>query len=236
MLVTRGLIGFALVVRSPVRLEQDGVDLLEVNGLGAVARSSRCGNFGGDGGDLSQGEMDVLRKDLLGLLSSGGEPGGLGEQIEGSGIALGGLGQQVDGGGLEDVAIQAGPAEVPAEVAGEQLAWQRGELVGGADAREQGALDREAKAAQEVLVTEEHESKGVAPGCAETEEEADFLQGRGGIVLGVVEDVCQTSMRSRLTGSKRSSTVRARRARSTSRRRLPRVTVPSLRTTRSARV
>jgi hypothetical protein len=58
---------------------------------------------------------------------------------------------------------------------------------GGADAREQGSLDREAQGAQEVFVAEQDQGEGAAGAPSQAQEQADFLQGGSGVVLGVVE-------------------------------------------------
>ncbi|NJL18818.1 MAG: hypothetical protein HC901_00375 [Bdellovibrionaceae bacterium] len=45
----------------------------------------------------------MFGKDGEGGGACGGEPGGLGEEIEGAGIAVAGFGEEVEGGGGEDV-------------------------------------------------------------------------------------------------------------------------------------
>ncbi len=47
------------------------------------------------------------------MSASGDEPGGLGEEVEGSGDGIGGFGEQVDRSVGEDIAIEAGLADVP---------------------------------------------------------------------------------------------------------------------------
>ena len=123
---------------------------------------SGVGDVGGGGGDLAQGAMDVGGQDLGGGFARGGEPCGLGEEVECSGVSLAGLGEQVDGGGIEDVALQAGATDLPVEVCGDLVAFEGGEHGGGTDAREEGALHRQAQAAKEVFVAGEHEGKGAA--------------------------------------------------------------------------
>jgi len=68
--------------------------------------------------------------------SRGGDPGGLGQEVEGSRVAFAGFGEEIDGGGREDLAVESGAADVPVDARGDLLAGQRQELVGGAHPRE----------------------------------------------------------------------------------------------------
>jgi hypothetical protein len=101
-----------------------------------------------------QGFVDVLGPDGERAIVGGGDPGGLGEQAEDAGIAFAGFCEHVGGGRAEDVAVEAGAGDVPVEVAGDVFERQFDESCGGADACEEGALDREAQAAKEVVVAE----------------------------------------------------------------------------------
>jgi hypothetical protein len=76
---------------------------------------------------------------------------------------------------------------MPVEVGGDVLAGQGVELVGGADAAEEGALDGESQAAEQVVVAEQDEGERAAGSASEAQEHAQFLQGGGGVVLRVVE-------------------------------------------------
>ena len=145
------------------------------------------GDFRVDGGNLAQCGVDVLGFDRGSGGTGGGDPCGLGQEVEDPGVALAGLGQQIDRGWREDVAIQAGAADMPVEVGGDVLAGQRGEHGGGTHAGEEGALDREAQTAEQVFVAEQDESEGAALATPQAQEHADFLERRAGIILGVVE-------------------------------------------------
>jgi len=57
--------------------------------------------------------------------SRGGDPGGLGQEVEGSRVAFAGFGEEIDGGGREDLAVESGAADVPVDVGGDLLAGQR---------------------------------------------------------------------------------------------------------------
>jgi hypothetical protein len=52
----------------------------------------------------------------------------VGEEVEGSGDGLGGFGEEVDGSGGEDVAVEAGLADVPVEVGWDVVARESGEF------------------------------------------------------------------------------------------------------------
>jgi len=132
--------------------------------------------------------MDMICFDRGFTKSCGGEPCGLGQEIEGSWVALAGFGEQIGGGLGEDVAIQAGAAQMPAQVGSDVLAGQGLELVGGTDAGEQGALDGETQAAQQIVVAQKDEAEGGALARPQPQKHADFLQDESGVVLGVVED------------------------------------------------
>lgn len=99
---------------------------------------------------MAQGAMDVIGMDGGGSAAGGGEPGGLGQKVEGAGVALAGFGKQVDGGGFDNVAFQSRAADLPVEVGGDVLAGQGKERGGGADAREDGSLNRESQTAKEA--------------------------------------------------------------------------------------
>jgi hypothetical protein len=49
--------------------------------------------------------VDVVGFDGERVLACGGNPSGLGQKAQGSGVAFAGFGQQIDGGGGEDVAV-----------------------------------------------------------------------------------------------------------------------------------
>ena len=103
---------------------------------------------------MAQRFVDMVGLDGERTAAGGGDPCGLGEQAEDAEIAFAGLGEHVGGGGVEDVAVEAGAGDVPVEVAGDVFERQFDESCGGADACEEGALDREAQAAKEVVVAE----------------------------------------------------------------------------------
>jgi len=73
-------------------------------------------DFGVADGNLAQGAVDVAGFDVGGAGTSGGEPGGLGEEVEGSRVAFAGFGEEIDGGRGEDLAVESGAGEVPVEV------------------------------------------------------------------------------------------------------------------------
>ena len=154
----------------------------------AAWRISGVGDFGAADRDLAQGGVDVGGFDVGCSGTSGCEPGGLGEEVEGSRVSFAGLGEEIDGGGGEDLAVESGEGDVPVEVGSDVLAGQGMELVGGADPAEDGALDGEAQAAEQVVVTEQDEGERAAGAASEAQEHAEFLQGCGGVVLRVVED------------------------------------------------
>ncbi len=62
--------------------------------------------------------------------ASGDESGGLGEEVEGSEGGIGGFGEQVDGSWGEDIATDAGLADVPVEVGWDVVAGKSGECHG----------------------------------------------------------------------------------------------------------
>ena len=59
-------------------------------GLEGLVRSpvfSGVGGFRDGGGDLAKGAVDVIRMDGGGTTPGGTEPGGLGQEVEGAGVA-----------------------------------------------------------------------------------------------------------------------------------------------------
>jgi hypothetical protein len=60
--------------------------------------------------------VDVIGLDGGGVSASGDEPCGSGEEVECSGDGIGGFGEQIDRSLGEDIAIEAGLADVPVEV------------------------------------------------------------------------------------------------------------------------
>ena len=132
--------------------------------------------------------MDVLGLDGERVAAGGGDPCGLGEQAEDAGIAFAGFGEQVGGGRVKDFALESGAGDVPVEVGGDVLAGEFDEPCGGADAGEEGALDGEAQAAEEVVVAEKDHGHGTAASASGSQKQADFFECGGGVVLGVVED------------------------------------------------
>ena len=78
--------------------------------------------------------VDVIWLDGGGVSARGDEPGGLGEEVEGSGDGIGGFGEEVYGSLGEDIAIEAGLADVPVEVGWDVVAGKSEEFMGSADA------------------------------------------------------------------------------------------------------
>ena len=78
--------------------------------------------------------VDVIWLDGGGVSASSDEPGGLGEEVEGSGDGIGGFSEQVDRSLCEDIAIEAGLGDVPVEVCWDVVTWKSGEFMGSADA------------------------------------------------------------------------------------------------------
>ena len=131
--------------------------------------------------------MDMAGFDGGCARTGGGEPGSLGKEIDGAQVAVTGFGEEIYRGGSEDIAGEAGAVDVPVEVGGNVLAWQGMELVDGADATEDGALNREPQAFEQVIVPEQDEGEGAALTAPKAQEHAEFLQGRCGVVLRIVE-------------------------------------------------
>ena len=145
------------------------------------------GDFGGGGWDLREGGVDVLGFDGGGGGTSSDEPCGLGEEVEGSGIAGACFGKKVECGGSDNVTLESGTTDLPLEVGGDGFAGQRLEVEGCADAREQRALDGKAHAFEQVFIAAKNEGEGGALLAAEAKEHADFIEGWGGVVLGIIE-------------------------------------------------
>jgi len=136
---------------------------------------------------LAKGSVDVGRFDAGRSRTGGREPGRLGQEIERAQVAVTGFGEEIDRGGSEDIAGEAGATNVPVEIGGNVFARQGMELMDGAYAAEDGALDREPQAFEQVIVSEQDEGEGAALTAPKAQEHAEFLQSRCGVVLCIVE-------------------------------------------------
>jgi hypothetical protein len=120
-------------------------------------------------------------------VAGGGEPLGLREKSKDAQVAFAGYGEHFDGGGCEDAPLQTRAGYAAVEVAGDVFARQFRESGGGADAGKGGALDAQTQAAKEVVVTGQDRGHGASPSASGAQEQAQFFQSGGGIILGGVE-------------------------------------------------
>lgn len=142
----------------------------------------------GDARHLVDGVADVLHADLVAFGDGRRQPCCACEQLEAAREPTAGTGQHLGPGCRQNGRTEADLAQSRVEVFGEPCRGPGQEPEVAAESGVQGPLMAQAQGGQQVLIADEDEGEQGALGQVETEQEPDLLQGRGRVVLRLVED------------------------------------------------
>ena len=145
----------------------------------------------GDTRHLVDGVANVLHADLVSFGDGRRQPCCACEQLEAAREPTAGTGQHLGPGWRQNGRTEADLAQSRVEVFGEPRRGPGQEAEVAAESGVQGPLMAQAQGGQQLLIADEDEGEQRALRQVETEQEPDLLQGRGRVVLRLVEDEVQ---------------------------------------------